>query len=93
MVGLHDVETLLKNKPGIVKHSMDVAREIEGIAELYSLDPKICEVSALCHDLGGIYSEEEMLAKAGALDWPLDPAEIQHPFLLHQHFSKRICRE
>ena len=93
MVDLHDVEALFQDKTHILKHSMNVAHEIGGIAKQYLLDPEICETSAFCHDLGGIYSPEEMMEKAAALDWPLDPAEIQHPFLLHQHFSAMICRE
>jgi HD superfamily phosphohydrolase YqeK len=93
MVGLHEVEALFDQKEELLAHSMDVAREIEDIAEQFSLEPPICQLSALCHDLGGIFSPEEMMAKAVALDLPLDPAETQYPFLLHQHFSRILCSE
>lgn len=93
MVVLHEVEALLGQKEWLFTHSMNVAREIESIAAQYALDPGICRMSALCHDLGGIFTPEDMMAKAVALDLPLDPAETQHPFLLHQHFSRIICQE
>lgn len=93
MVGLHQVEALLDQKHALLRHSLDVVREIQSIAEQYKLDTEACIVAALCHDLGGTFSPEEMMEKAVVLDLPLDPSEVQHPFLLHQHFSKMICRE
>lgn len=93
MVGLHDVEALLIDKKIIWEHSLHVAHEIKGISRRYALDEEICRISALCHDLGGILAPAEMVEKANALNMPLDPAELQHPFLLHQRFSEAICRE
>lgn len=93
MVGLHDVEMLLRNNNHILEHSKRVVEEIESIAKQFELDVQVCKVSALCHDVGGLYTGEEMLERAGDLHMPLDPAELQFPFLLHQRFSEMICRE
>lgn len=93
MVGLHDVEALLCEKSHIWMHSLQVADEIEKIARRFGLDDQVCRISALCHDVGGLYPPEEMLFKANDMQLQLDPAELQYPFLLHQRFSEMLCRE
>ena len=93
MVGLHEVKHLLKGKEYIWEHSLKVAEESIAIAQQYALQEKICIEAALCHDVGGMYTEDELLMMAIEEHMALDPAETQHPFLLHQRFSRKICEQ
>ena len=95
MVGLRDVEALFlaHGKGHIWEHSKAVAEEISLIAAQYGQPSETCRTAALCHDIAGILSPEDMLRQAMAEGITLDPAEALHPFLLHQRFSCRICAD
>lgn len=95
MAGLHRAGALLlaHGKAGIWAHAQAVAGAVEAIAQRHMVPLAPCVEAALCHDIGGILSAEEMLSRARALAWALDPAEERHPFLLHQRFSQRLCEE
>lgn len=95
MDGLCKAEELLRRhgKEAIWAHSKAVAEVTKAIAAQYGLDASVCRRAAYCHDVGGIVKPDEMIRIAREWEMPLDPAEVAHPFLLHQRFSERICRE
>lgn len=84
---------LAHGKAEIWEHSQAVAAEIAGLAARFGLDAEVCRTAALCHDVGGIMPAAEMLRIARDEGWGIDPAEERYPFLLHQRFSVRLCRE
>lgn len=92
---LHPAGALLlaHGKAEIWAHSQAVAGEIARLAARFALDAEACRTAALCHDIGGIIPAAEMLQTAKAEGWAIDPAEEKYPFLLHQRFSARLCRE
>lgn len=95
MAGLHEAGKLLlrHGKKRIWAHSREVAAAAVQIAAAYDLNAETCETAALCHDIGGILTPEEMLLEAERRGMAIDPAEALHPFLLHQRFSRALCAE
>lgn len=95
MDGLHEAGRLLLayGRKAIWAHSQAVATQAEALAQQHRLDGAACRTAALCHDLGGIWPAARLLDSAVARGWALDPAELRHPFLLHQRFSAVFCAE
>lgn len=95
MDSLHDAEKLLleHGKEAILHHSRAVADVAMELAGRYALDAEVLRVAGLCHDIGGIMSASSMLSQAQRRGIVLDPAEMAHPFLLHQQFSRILCEE
>lgn len=89
------VERLLLShgKTNIWAHSLQVAEQAASIASRFSLSADTLALSGRCHDVGGILTAAEMLSEAETRKIALDPAEIRHPFLLHQRFSRILCAE
>lgn len=80
-------------RPRLLAHVRDVARESEALAQRFGVDPKPCVLAALCHDLAGVLRPEDMLSMARMMGFWLDPSEELYPFLLHQRFGAILARE
>lgn len=81
------------NRPHLLSHVREVARESADLARRFHADVETCTLAALCHDLAGILRPEDMLSMARVMGFWLDPAEEAYPFLLHQRFGAILARE
>ncbi len=84
---------LSNQRPDTLAHVTGVAVEIDQLARRFRLDPETCRVCAFCHDLAAILKPGEMLGYDRHAGMPLDPAEVKHPFLLHQRFSAILAHQ
>lgn len=72
---------------------MRVSKLAIQFAKRFELDLKICEKTALLHDISAVLKPMQMLEIAKRKQWVLDLAEEKCPFLLHQKISGEIARE
>lgn len=84
---------LSKNKPATWRHVQAVAQECVKLANRFGLDAGQCYMAGILHDISAVMPAAEMLRYAQAHDMPLDDAEINHPFLLHQRLSALVARD
>lgn len=83
---------LSRGKPKTWQHVQDVAQECVHLAERFGLDAEQCRLAGILHDISAVIPAVDMLRYARENDMPLDDAEINHPFLLHQRLSAQVAR-
>ena len=90
-----DAEQLLlsRGKAATWRHVQAVAGQCEALAMRFGQPTEDCRLAGILHDISAVIPAEEMLRYARAQAMPLDPAEINHPFLLHQRISAIVARE
>lgn len=79
--------------PKTVEHSRAVAEECRLLATRFDLDPRAAEQAGWLHDVSAVWSPDQRLAAALALDLPVLPAEREHPLLLHQRLSAVLAAQ
>lgn len=84
---------LSRGKPKTWQHVQAVAQECVKLAERFGLDAQQCRLAGILHDISAVIPAAEMLRYAREKDMPLDDAEINHPFLLHQRLSALVARD
>ena len=89
-----DAATLLtvNGKPKTAAHSLAVANTSRVLAARFGLDAERAAAAALLHDSSNIIKPRDMLAFAVSERWAIDPAEREHPFLLHQRLSAVLAQ-
>jgi len=87
------VEALLtlNGKQKTFAHVKAVAEMNVRIAAQYGLDKDVCELCGYLHDVGAVFTADEMSAYAADHFQFIDEAETKYPFLLHQRISKVIA--
>lgn len=63
-----DLAIQLQSKPKRLAHSMSVASTAESLALMYGVDPFLARVAGLLHDWDKVLSDEELIARAEALE-------------------------
>lgn len=91
---LSDAGALLLSfgKPATWRHVQAVAEACVMLAERFGLDAAQCRAAGILHDISAVMPSAEMLRYARETGLPLDPAEVNHPFLLHQRMSALAAR-
>jgi len=84
---------LSRGKPNTWRHVQAVAQECVKLAERFGLDEQQCYLAGILHDISAVVPAAEMLRFAREHDMPLDDAEINHPFLLHQRLSALVAQD
>ena len=84
---------LSRGKPATWRHVQSVASACAGLAARFSLDKAQCRLAGILHDISAVVPAARMLEYAQTHALPLDPAEVAHPFLLHQRLSAIAARE
>lgn len=84
---------LSRGKPATWRHVQAVAQECVKLANRFGLDAEQCHLAGILHDVSAVMPAAEMLRYAQTHDMPLDDAEINHPFLLHQRLSALVARD
>jgi predicted HD superfamily hydrolase involved in NAD metabolism len=75
------------------EHSVRVARCAELLAQRHGLATAKARLAGMLHDLARLYSPERLLAESEARGFTIDPAEREHPMLLHARLGAAIARE
>lgn len=83
---------LFRGKPKTWQHVQAVAQECVRLAERFGLNGEQCRMAGILHDISAVMPAAEMLRYARETGMPLDDAEINHPFLLHQRLSALVAR-
>lgn len=81
------------DKEDVLKHVEDVADIAVRFAKVYNLDVAKLKLAALCHDIGGVMTPQEMYDFAIAKGLNIDPAEEKYHALLHQRISRIMVQE
>lgn len=76
-----------------MKHVEDVADIAVRFAKVYNLDVAKVKLAALCHDIRGVMTPQEMYDFAIAKGLNIDPAEEEYHALLHQRISRIMVQE
>jgi len=84
---------LSRGKAATWQHVQAVADACVELAEQFHLDKSQCRLAGILHDISAVVPAADMLRYARAYNLPLDDAEINHPFLLHQRLSAVIAQE
>jgi len=63
------------------------------LAQHHGLDVESAQAAALMHDLAKCFPPQTLLTIAEAEGWTLDPAERQHPHLLHAPVGAVVARD
>ena len=84
---------LSRGKSATWRHVQAVADECARLARRFDLDVTQCRLAGILHDISAVIPAAEMLRYARENGMPLDDAEINHPFLLHQRISAIVARE
>jgi predicted HD superfamily hydrolase involved in NAD metabolism len=74
-------------------HSVRVARCAETLARRHGVDSRKARLAGMLHDLARLYTPERLLADSKARGFAIDPAEREHPMLLHARLGAAIARE
>ncbi|MBR2719275.1 MAG: bis(5'-nucleosyl)-tetraphosphatase (symmetrical) YqeK [Clostridia bacterium] len=90
-----DASTLLLShgKSATWRHVQAVANECVHLSAFFNLNETQCRLAGILHDISAVVPAQEMLHYAQEHNFPLDKAEIDHPFLLHQQMSAIIAQE
>lgn len=76
-----------------MKHVEDVADIAVRFAKVYNLDVAKVKLAALCHDIGGVMTPQEMYDFAIAKGLNIDPAEKNiTPFYIKE-FQESWCKK
>lgn len=84
---------LSHGKTATWQHVQAVADVCAELARKFGLDASQCRLAGILHDIAAVVPALDMLRYAQAFNLPLDAAEINHPFLLHQRLSAIIAQE
>ena len=84
---------LSRGKAAVWQHVQDVADACAELAARFDLDEAQCRLAGILHDISAVIPAADMLRYAQNTGMPLDAAEINHPFLLHQRLSAIIAQE
>lgn len=80
-------------KPNTWRHVQAVEEACAQLARRFGLDEEQCRLAGILHDISAVMPAAEMLRYARDNDMPLDAAEINHPFLLHQRISALVAQQ
>lgn len=84
---------LSRGKAATWRHVQGVSDACAVIAAQFGLNEEQCRLAGILHDISAVVPAPEMLRYAQEHNLPLDEAELNHPFLLHQRLSATIARE
>ena len=87
-------ELLLRNgKEKTFRHVSQVAEVCRELAVRFGLDPGLCEIGGLLHDISAVIAPADMMGYAVEQGFELCVAERKYPFLLHQRISAVVAEE
>ncbi len=70
-----DVAVQLSSKPKRLAHSLSVATTAESLALMYGADPFLARVAGLLHDWDKVVPDDELIARARALELDFEGAD------------------
>ncbi len=74
-------------------HLCDVAKEAKALASRCGINEDQAYMAGLLHDIGGIFPNDQRIAKAKAFHIPLFKEEIALPMIIHQKLSKVLAEQ